>query len=169
MEKEKGGLPRTALQGGGKAEYFTAYDARTTENVNSLVFPVWLFSFLRISVRLSLLRLSSPPPLLFSLLRVGGFYSFFYFPPPPHRIFLSFSWFFSLPPPSPRAEEKARVERTDGVNPSAREKQKADHRLLSFIEALPTITSAKRGPADRAELLQLTVKYPDTSSWNIFE
>lgn len=173
-------MPRTASRkggsggGGGKAEYFTAYDAHTTENVNSLVFPVARLFPAGFPARLSFPRGSRLPSRSFAwrraflcafLLRLVSF-------------FFSFLSFFSLslapprPPPLippcldlPRAREKSsRAERTDGVNPSAREKQKADRRLLSFTRLWRLRRQKER--TGQAELLQPTVKYPDTSSWN---
>lgn len=122
MEKEKGGLPRTALQGEGGSWLNTllATTLRTIEN--SLVFPValqdfpstvpLLFSYTPFPLlHLPLLR-GSLPNLPFSIV-VSFFLSFFFF------FFFSAAAAILLRPRSAaRAEEKARAERTDGVNPS---------------------------------------------------
>lgn len=99
-------------------------------------FSRWLFSFLRIS-RPTVPSTRFSPPLLLLLLLL--------FLAPPRVTLRAYtllpspylsSFLFLFFPPPPRVQEKARTERTDGVNPWAREKQKADRRrprrLLSF-------------------------------------
>lgn len=152
MEKEKGGLPRTALQeeGGSWLNTLLATTLRTIEN--SLVFPValqdfpstvlLLFSYTPFPLlHLPLLR-GSLPNLPFSIV-VSFFLSFFSFssPPPPP---LSFS-----APVRPRVRRK-KLERNGRMELILRaRKAKGGPPSLELHGAL-AITLAKRGPPRRS-------------------
>lgn len=105
MEKEKGGLPRTALQGKGRrlAEYFTAA-THIRRRTNLLVFLIVPFPT-------SLIRLSLPRPVLLRFYFLGSLSN-------PPSFFAHIFFPLAVRPLRPRADEKAHAQRTDGINPS---------------------------------------------------
>jgi len=107
-KRKKGGCHGLLSRGreGKLAEYFTRGDAHTMKNVNLLVFLI--VSLPSTSLIRCLFRIFLRFYFLGSLFNPLSFFS---------RIFLFFS-FACCAPLRPRADEKARAERTDGVNPS---------------------------------------------------